>query len=167
MSSSPRSLTAEEQVPSWRFFLPGGLHICGPLIASCLVFPLGYVCAGKLGHRRNAAFLQNIDPGSLWRHAVHQGSPWQVLTTLRWRSSASQLFTPYYQSRQTLTLLIKIDAGSPPPASSECAHSWENEWMTRYRALHTCHAPTWHCSRLTACHRVPVAFSVWECSIAF
>lgn len=44
MSSSPRSLTAEEQVPSWRFFLPGGLHICGPLIASILACLSARVC---------------------------------------------------------------------------------------------------------------------------
>lgn len=109
MSPSPRSLTAEKQVLSGRLFLPGVLHIRAPRLSA-------RVCmCRKARHRRNAVFLQNIDPGSLWCHAGPQGSPWQVLNTLRWQASASHLLhSSSPKSLWTLTLLVKTDdAGSP------------------------------------------------------
>lgn len=115
MSASPRSLTAEKQVLSGRLFLPGVLHMCAPPTASCSCLSARVYMCGKAGHRRNAVFLQNIDPGSLWCHAGPQGFPWQVLNTLRWQASASHLLhSSSPKSLWTLTFLVKTDdAGSP------------------------------------------------------
>lgn len=130
MSASPRSLTAEKQVLSGRLFLPGELHICAPPTASCSCLSTRVCMCGKAGHRRNAVFLQNIDPGSLWCHAGPQGSPWQVLNTLRWQASASHLLhSSSPKSLWTLTLLVKTEMQANLTGFSEraFAREWVNE----------------------------------------
>lgn len=130
MSPSPRSLTAEKQVLSGRLFLPGELHICAPPTASCSCLSARVCMCRKAGHQRNAVFLQNIDPGSLWCHAGPQGSPWQVLNTLRWQASASHLLhSSSPKSLWTLTLLVKTDdAGSPHRLLCACIRERMSEW---------------------------------------
>lgn len=130
MSASPRSLTAEKQVLSGRLFLPGELHVCAPPTASCSCLSARVCMCRKAGHRRNAVFLQNIDPGSLWCHAGPQGSPWQVLNTLRWQASASHLLhSSSPKSLWTLTLLVKTEMQAPLTGFSEraFAREWVNE----------------------------------------
>lgn len=160
--------TASSEV---KVFLQVGCTFCAPLTPACRCRPAGVCAQESLGVRGTHSFCRIL---TTWFPMMSSRAPRLPLAGFKqavWGHDPQLLFlfALHYQSVCQHSEFVGKDwQWVSLQAGVLWASAFVREWGNKQvQSMSYASRSAWHHPGLTACHMIPVASSVWECSIAF